>query len=68
MFRYILCPVPVRGSVQRAGEGAGFLSGCWRAGADERHPRGGRRTVELQREIRKMINVREILYIVVYSQ
>ncbi len=33
--------------MQRAGEGAGFLSVYWRAGADELHLSGGRRTVEL---------------------
>lgn len=36
--------------MQRAGEGAGCLSGYWRAGADELHPNGGRRTVELHRK------------------
>lgn len=35
--------------MQHAGEGAGFLLGCWRAGADERRPSDGRRTVELRR-------------------
>lgn len=32
--------------MQRAGEGAGFLLGYWRAGADELHPSDERRTVE----------------------
>ncbi len=36
--------------MQRAEEGAGCLSGYWRAGADELHPSGGRRTVQLHRK------------------
>lgn len=36
--------------MQRAGEGAGFLSGYWRAGADELHLSGGGRTVQLHRK------------------
>lgn len=36
--------------MQRAGEGAGCLLEYWRAGADELHPSGGRRTVELYRK------------------
>lgn len=32
--------------MQHAVEGAGCLSGYWKAGADELHPNGGRRTVE----------------------
>lgn len=36
----------VLGWVQRVEEEAGFLWGCWRAGADELHLSGGRTTVE----------------------
>lgn len=36
--------------MQHAEEGADFLSGCWMAGADEQHPSGVKRTVELQRK------------------
>lgn len=36
----------VQGWVQHVGEGAGCLSVYWRAGADELHLSGGRRTVE----------------------
>lgn len=55
------CFSPVRGWVQRAGEGAGCQSGYWRAGADGLHPSGGRRTVELHRK-KQIISVKIMFF------
>lgn len=43
-------PLPVQDSVQRAGEGADFLSECSRAAADEQRPSDARRTAGLERK------------------
>lgn len=43
-------PLPVQDSVQHAGEGADFLSGCSRAAADEQRPSDARRTAGLERK------------------
>lgn len=43
-------PLPVQDSVQRAGEGADFLSECSRAAADEQRPSDARMTAGLERK------------------
>lgn len=45
---------PVQGSAQHAGEGAGFLSGCSRAVADEQRRSDARRTAGLQKKKRQV--------------